>query len=170
MRYYSCALAAISLAFTGATALAQTTGSRIVRNNDQPVNIIRFEEPAEITQIRILLNDGKTDKAILAAENLLEKDKTPLVQYAAWNALCVIHSTVDAWNKALAACDKAIKIRPNHWMALNSRGTLHLMRGTPQKAITDYRAALANLPEKSHEADVVRHNIDLAEAQAGFGS
>lgn len=160
--FLGCALLVMAIA---GSAFAQSTGSRIKGQADQPLSIIRFEEPAEIARTRALIERGEVAAAIATAQGLLASDSAPDIQYFGHNALCVAHSAARDWGRALEACDSAIRIRPTHWMALNSRGTVHLMAGRGRAAVADYQKALRALPDDSAATDIVRHNLGLAEAQ-----
>jgi tetratricopeptide (TPR) repeat protein len=160
---------ALMLLQTMPHALAQSTGTRIEKAPDRPLNIIRFDEPAEIAEIRSLLEQGAHGDAIDLALTLLERDKTPAIQYSAWNALCAARSKDNQWDGALEACEKAIAIRPRHWMARNSRANVYLMQGRYDLALDDFQIALANLAPGSMEAQVVEHNIAITESRRRAG-
>lgn len=162
MKTLSFVAGTLLVAALAAPVAAQTTGTRIKGNTEQPVSIIRFEEPAEIALARSLIARGEIDAAIETVEGLLAQDSAPDIQYFGHNALCVAHSAGKNWDEALKACDQAVAIRSGHWMALNSRGTVHLMAGRISAAIADYEAALASLSENANARQVVEHNLELA--------
>jgi len=162
---------AIVMASLALPALAQQsgqTGTRIKgREGEQPTVIVRFDEPGELAAIRKLLGQNKIEDARELADTLLKVDKSPSIQYAGLNARCAIESKAGQFDKALEACDAAIRIRPLFWMALNSRGTVNLLAGRPYEALKDYETALASLPQDSQTTDLVRHNIELAKQRIG---
>lgn len=162
---------AIVMASLALPALAQQSGQTGTRirggESEQPTVIVRFGEPGELAEIRKLLAQNKIEQARLTADTLLNTDKSPSIQYAGLNARCAIESKVGRFEKALEACDAAIRIRPLFWMALNSRGTVHLLAGRPYDALKDYETALASLPQESPTTDLVRHNIELAKQRIG---
>lgn len=164
-------LSAGLLASLALPALAQQSGQTGTRikggEGEQPTVIVRFDEPGELAEIRKLLGQNKIEEARLAADTLLKIDRTPSIQYAGLNARCAIESKAGQFEKALEACNAAIRIRPLYWMALNSRGTVHLLAGRPRDALKDYETALASLPAESPTTDLVRHNIDLAKQRLG---
>lgn len=144
----------------------QASGTRIKDKgaDTQPVTILRFDEAGEFAAARALISRGESDKAIATIQALMKRDKTPSIQYAAWNALCAAYSADKNVAAARQACDKAVALRPSHWMALNSRGTLHLITGSPEAALDDYERA-KDLAPNTGAADVVAHNIALAKAR-----
>ena len=150
-------------------SLAQSTGTRIEKAPDRPMTIIRFDEPAEIAKIRSLLDQGAHQEAIDLALSLLQRDKTSAIQYSASNALCAALSKDNQWDSALEACEKAINIRPHHWMARNSRANVYLMQGRYDLALDDFQIALANLAPDSMEAQIVAHNIAITQSRRRAG-
>ncbi|RMD90061.1 MAG: tetratricopeptide repeat protein [Alphaproteobacteria bacterium] len=165
----ACGLAAILAlpAFSGAGA--QSTGSRINSAPPFPMARIRFDEPSELGKIRKALADGEIDKARRIANDFLASDLAPEMRYAGLNALCAVESSARNWSAALAACNEAIRIRPNHWMALNTRGTVYYLSGDVDKARSDFRKAYELVPEKGGNRDVVRHNLALVGVTVGDG-
>ncbi|MDT8397265.1 MAG: hypothetical protein RQ899_01455 [Pseudomonadales bacterium] len=165
MKSVSLFTAALIVLLVANSALAQNTGSRIEGRPSQPLTIVRFDEPAEIAAIRASIARGEMGEAVAMAESMLAADPTIAIQYFGNNALCVALSAAKDWEGALAACNKAVRIRPGYWMALNSRGTVQLMTGRHQQALADYQKALQALSADSLEADVVRHNIALVDGE-----
>lgn len=167
LRLSAIAMASAVLAMSALPAASQQSGQTGTRikggESDQPTTIIRFDEPGELREIRRLLERGEIAPARTLADQLLAGDKTPSMRYAALNAKCAIETRAGQFDAAIEACDKAIAIRPLYWMALNSRGTAHLLAGRPEAALRDYETALRSVSEDSTTAEVIRHNIALAQ-------
>ncbi len=171
MRIFSCVVFALSVLAIGPAAWAQgSTGTRLAKPSEHPVNIIRLQPPSEIAEIRRLVIAGETDRAVELAEWLLASDPAPDIQYFGLNALCTTYSSARQLEKAMEFCNNALKIRPNYWMALNSRGTIYYQMGQMANALADYEASLSALNSKSSEAAIVRHNIALTKARQGLDS
>lgn len=170
MKIFSYFLCALSMLFSVSAAWAQGTGTRLGTPSEQPTSIIRFVPPGEIDEMRQLIANGEAEKAVKLGEWLVKSDPASDIQYAGHNALCAAYSSAGNLDKAMESCNKAIDIRSSHWMAINSRGTVYFLMGRMDEAVADYRAALSLLKDKSREADVVRHNIALAEARKSNGS
>ncbi|GIX18086.1 MAG: hypothetical protein KatS3mg119_2272 [Rhodothalassiaceae bacterium] len=151
------------LLLSGSPGWAQATGSRIDRSPNYPMSVLRFDEPSELAAARAALKRGDPEEAIRLMEELLAHDSSPDVQYAGHNALCAALTAAGRYEAAGAACDRAIAIRPRHWMAHNTLGNLHLVQGRLEAAIAEYRIALSQLRARSREAKVVRYNLALAE-------
>ncbi len=165
-RFFAAFLAGGILAFLPVGAchvLAQATGSRIDRSPNYPMSVLRFDEPSELSAARAALKRGDPQEAIRLVTGLLAHDASPDVQYAGHNALCAALTAAGRYEEAGAACDKAIAIRPRHWMAHNTLGNLHLVQGRLEAAIAEYRIALKQLRARSREARIVRYNLALAE-------
>ncbi len=159
-------LTGVILAMTfgiGRHASAQATGSRIDRSPNYPMSVLRFDEPSELSAARAALKRGDPQEAVQLMTSLLAHDVSPDVQYAGHNALCAALTAAGRYEEAGAACDKAIAIRPRHWMAHNTLGNLHLVQGRLEAAIAEYRIALKQLRARSREAKIVRYNLALAE-------
>jgi Flp pilus assembly protein TadD len=148
-------------------ALAQTTGSRIKKTPDQPTVVLRFQEPSEIKRVRELLTAGNTAEAIDVATQFVKVSTTPDMIYAGNNALCVAYSAARDYDKAVTACDAAIDLRPTYWLALNSRGIVHMMTGHNDLALVDFRTALGTVSDDSAVGAMIQHNIDLISGGSG---
>lgn len=162
-------LAALFVLPSFSAAEAQATGSRVSSAPPFPMARIRFDEPSELGKIRKALSDGEIDKARKIANDFLASDLAPEMRFVGLNALCAVESAARNWSAALAACDEAIRIRPNHWMALNTRGTVYYLSGDVEKARSDFRKAYELVPEKGGNREIVRHNLALVGVTVGDG-
>ncbi len=166
------ALAILSVTTFAGTDVSAQTGSRI-GSGSYPESVFWFGEPGEIKEVRELLNKGKVDEAIKVAEDFLAYLDTSgsvhgrhvLNRYFALNALCVALTASGRLDEALAECTSAIDLSAKRWQAFNSRGVIYYLVGRVDEALADYRAAVALVPRKSGPADIIRHNIELAEAR-----
>ena len=52
---------------------------------------------------------------------------------------------------------------PARWEALNNRGTAHYVSGQMDLALKDYRQALVQVKGSEKKAELIKHNIKLAE-------
>lgn len=157
---------AYSLA-TAAAAGQSSTGSHL-DSRVTDLDVIPFSEPDEVSNVRRLLQDGRGPEAVAAARNYLarlERDKTQeqgaTYRYFALNALCGALTQVGELDEAIATCSRAIKLNPQHWSAVNNRGTAHYVSGSYEEALADYQDALTLAPEEA--AETIRHNIQLSE-------
>jgi tetratricopeptide (TPR) repeat protein len=70
-----------------------------------------------------------------------------------WNGLCWITITTGGdLNKALEACNTALKLNPRFANAFDSRGLVYLKLGDYQRALADYDAALKLCPRMAGAA------------------
>ena len=125
-----------------------------------------------LTSIRSMINRGETENAVRSAKRYvrdLNRDsrsgKTNIILYDAYNALCISLSANSEYEDAMEACNSAIKHTPKRWMALNSRGTLNYKSGKYADALSDYRSALENAPDRASATRVIEHNIRISEAR-----
>lgn len=126
-----------------------------------PSNAIWLKDPPEFKRIPELLRQGRTGDAVKQAERLAGLSMPARMRYDALNLLCTAHAQHGALEDALAACSKAIALKPRGWQALNNRGTVLLKAGRPADALEDYRRALAAKPNST----VIRHNVEQARAR-----
>jgi len=164
------AIAAFAL-LAASASWAQNTGTRLPEaGSNHPKDIERFDEPGELGEIRELLGQGRLEKARSLARSLMAGDSSPDMQYAGLNAKCAIETRAGNLEAAIAACNKALEIRPNYWMALNSRGTAYYVARRYEAALADYRRALRFLSEDSDKAAVVKKNIRLVKQRQNADS
>jgi len=165
----------ISLLFVSAgqyNVAAQQTGTRI-KDSDSPYmqSVVWFTQPREITDIRLLLQEGKKELAVEKARayvaSLENVDGAEALQrrYFALNALCAALTTTGKLEEAIDSCDRAVMINPSLWQALNNRGTAHYVSGQIDLALKDYRKALSLVEGSEPLVDLIQHNIRLAEAK-----
>lgn len=154
------------------TAEAQT-GSRL-KTQVSPLTTLWMGPPGEIAEIRMLLQNGKTEEAVAVARKFVfflsttsesgsGSSSAVSYKYEALNALCVALLASGELDEALEHCDKAVKLRNGDWRALNSRATVHYLAGRYSQALTDYRQALAFDDRSENASIMLEHNIALAE-------
>jgi len=151
-------------------AAGDSTGTRIKdADSYHPKSVVWFDEPAEITNIRALLQEGKKDLAVEKARDYVASLKTTSdpkakqLRYYALNALCAALTSKGDLNEAVDTCSRAIKINPSLWQALNTRGTAYYVSGQNELALKDYRKALGIVRGSAPLVDLIQHNIDLVE-------
>lgn len=77
----------------------------------------------------------------------------------AHNDLCVAYYFLAEYERALAHCQEAIDLVPNHWVHYNNRANIFLMQGDLKRAKRDYQKALRLHPK----SEVIARNISLAD-------
>lgn len=165
-----CLLLTFPLAAQQATQQPQIagTGSRL-SGSAIPRQVLQLSPPSEIRAIRKLLaQDNANEAHRLATEYLARVELSRLdaiSHYYAYNALCAVETHRGQLEAALAACNTAIDIFPGVWSALNNRGTVKLLDEDYPGALTDYRQALERVAEQSGTAEIIRHNIAIAESR-----
>lgn len=159
-------LALLTISLTG--ALAQT-GSHVGATTS-PLTSFWYSAPDDLKKIRKLLGEGRSKEAVKASYDFLEMLKQSrsddnVKTYFGLNALCVSHTSNKSTGDAIAACDKAVRIFPDKWQAYNNRGTAHYIRGDFRKAAEDYGLAIEFSQGSDNARNILRHNVELAEAQ-----
>lgn len=153
-------------------AMAQTTGSLI--NNAPhytPETVVWFNEPREITDIRLLLQNGKKQEALTLAREYLRKlhgiagMEAKVLRYYGINAMCVALTSNGELHEAITTCSRAINMFPTRWQAINNRGVAHYMSGNFDQALKDYNLALTHVQASKPLTKLIQHNIDLANAK-----
>ena len=165
----------LSLLFVSAgiyEVVAQQTGTRIEgANSFYPETVVWLDQPYEIDAIRLLLQEGKKERAVEKARDYVESLENALGveakqrRYYGLNALCAALTSTGELNEAIDTCSQAIELYPTHWLALNSRGTAYYVSGQIDLALKDYRKALSQVGASEAETNLIKHNISLAEAK-----
>lgn len=153
------------------TAQAQT-GSRI-RDNTQksPETVVWFTEPQEITDIRLLLQQGRKQEAVARARDFLDRLKgvggteAQVRRYYGLSALCSALTTTGDLDEAIESCSKAIELYPRRWQALNNRGVAYYLSGRYDQSLQDYDRALQASQSSEPLKELIQHNIDLVQAR-----
>jgi Flp pilus assembly protein TadD len=152
--------------------IAQPTGSRIKEaDNTYPESIIWFSQPHEITEIRLLMQEGKKERAVKKARAYVASlenvggAEAQQRRYYGLNALCAALTSTGELDEAIDTCSQAITLFPTRWQALNTRGTAYYVSGQIDLALTDYRQALSQVQGSETLTNLIQHNIGLAEAK-----
>jgi len=163
----------LSLLFVSAgiyEVVAQSTGTRIKEGaRGYPESVLWLTQPHEITAIRLLLQEGKKERAVEKARGYVASlenvrgAEAKQRRYYGLSALCAALTSTGELNEAIDACGQAIALYPTRWQALNNRGTAHYVSGQFDLALTDYRKALDQMGLSESVADLLQHNIRLAE-------
>jgi surface-anchored protein len=165
----------LSLLFVSAgiyEVVAQQTGTRIEGAvSSYPETVVWFDPPLEIDAIRLLLQEGKKERAVEKARDYVESlenargVEAKQRRYYGLNALCAALTSTGELNEAIDTCNQAIALYPTSWLALNSRGTAYYVSGQIDLALKDYHKALSQVGASEAEANLIQHNISLAEAK-----
>ena len=152
--------------------VAQQTGTRINgADSFYPGTVLWLDQPHEIGAIRLLLQEGKNERAVEKARDYVESlenvrgAQAKQRRYYGLNALCAALTSTGELNEAIDTCNQAIALYPTRWLALNSHGTAYYVSGQIDLALTDYRKALSQVEASEAETDLIQHNIRLAEAK-----
>jgi tetratricopeptide (TPR) repeat protein len=165
----------LSLLFVSAgiyEVIAQQTGTRIKgADSSYPEMVLWLDQPYEIDAIRLLLKEGKKERAVEKARDYVESlenvngVEAKQRRYYGLNALCAALTSTGELNEAIDTCSQAIALYPTSWLALNSRGTAYYVSGQIDLALKDYRKALSQGGASEAEVNLIQHNISLAEAK-----
>ncbi|MBF8269851.1 MAG: TPR REGION protein [Gammaproteobacteria bacterium] len=165
------ALVAVYVSTSHIIAWAQT-GSHIKDGGGKmPETVVWFDEPREITDIRLLLQEGKNQLAVDKARDYVANLRNvPGVdaekrRYFGLSALCSALTSSGELAEAIKACSDAIEIYPTRWQALNNRGVAHYVSGQLDQSLQDYRQALSLVRDLVPVTELLQHNIALAEAK-----
>ena len=152
--------------------VAQQTGTRIKEGaRAYPEAVLWLTQPHEITAIRLLLQEGKKERAVKKARGYVASlenvrgAEAKQRRYYAFSALCAALTSTGELNEAIDTCSQAIALYPTRWQALNNRGTAYYVSGQFDLALTDYRKALNQVGVSEEVTDLIQHNIRLAEAE-----
>ncbi|MBL4612173.1 MAG: tetratricopeptide repeat protein [Emcibacter sp.] len=107
------------------------------------------------------LEAGKLDQARRLYRQSLRTTLRQNDRLTAYINLSVIHNTQKAYGKALKYSDKALKIAPDNWLALNNKGTAYFGLGKYDRAQENYAQALSLKPDDEGLA----HNAQLTQLE-----
>ena len=170
-RIISIVIISLLLALSGKYAVAaESTGTRIEGSeNAYQKTVVWFSQPSEITDIRLLLQEGKKELAVEKAREYVASlenvagYEAKRIRYFALNALCAALTSSGEIKEAIETCSRAIELNPSSWEALNTRGTAYYVSGQIELALEDYRKALGMVHGTESAADLIQFNIGLAE-------
>jgi Flp pilus assembly protein TadD len=152
--------------------IAQPTGTRVKEvDNTYTEFIIWFSQPHEITEIRLLMQNGKKAGAVKKARAYVASlenvggAEAQQRRYYGLNALCAALTSTGELDEAIDTCSQAITLFPTRWQALNTRGTAYYVSGQIDLALKDYQQALSQVQGSETLTNLIQHNIGLAEAK-----
>jgi tetratricopeptide (TPR) repeat protein len=93
----------------------------------------------------------------LAREALRSGELMPSNVPAAYNNYCIGLTGVGKYDEAMAACNKAIEMRPRQWSFYNNRANIYFYLGQFDRALAEYYKAMTFSPGD----DVLLQNIAL---------
>jgi Flp pilus assembly protein TadD len=96
--------------------------------------------------------------AALAQEALRSGELMPSNVPAAYNNLCIGLTGQGKFDEAMAACDKAIELKPRQWSFYNNRGNIYFYRSEFDRALAEYYKAMTFSPGD----EVLLQNIALS--------
>jgi tetratricopeptide (TPR) repeat protein len=161
----------LSFVLSGLYAAAEeSTGTRIKdMDSNYPTSVVWYDEPNEIIEIRILIQEGKKELAVEKAREYVTRLKSiagpeaKQLRYFAFNALCAALTSKGEIKEAIDACSRAIEINPSFWHALNTRGTAYYVSGQNELALKDYQKALGMVQGSESLVELIQHNMALVE-------
>jgi len=136
-----------------------------------PQTVIWFSQQSEITEIRLLIEDGKKQEAVAKARAYLERlqgisgREAEVRRHYGLCALCSALTVTGELEEAIESCGKAINLYPKNWQAFNNRGVAHYMSGQYDLALEDYTQAADMVKGSDPQTELVQHNIDLVQAK-----
>ena len=136
-----------------------------------PQTVIWFSQQTEITEIRLLIQDGKKQEAVAKARAYLERLQgisgrgAEARRYYGLCALCSALTVTGELDEAIESCDEAVTLYPKYWQAFNNRGVAHYMSGQYDLALEDYNQALGIAKDSDPPTELIQHNIDLVQAK-----
>lgn len=163
----------ILLAFTfNPIGVQAQTGTHIKEAGGKaPETVVWFTEPREITEIRLLIQAGKKELAVVKAREFLDKmkgisgEEARLRRYFGHSALCSALTVSGKLPEAIESCDNAINLYPDRWQAYNNRGVAYYMSAQLDRALQDYNRALTKVQGSEPLEELIQHNIDLVKAK-----
>jgi len=136
-----------------------------------PETVIWFSQQTEISEIRLLIEDGKKQEAVAKSRTYLKTLNgvsgrgAEVRRYYGLCALCSALTVTGELDEAIESCGEAIKLYPKYWQAFNNRGVAYYMSGQYDLAQEDYNQALDIVKGSDPPTELIQHNIDLVQAK-----
>lgn len=156
---------------TGFSSVFAQTGTRIDKESLYPGNVIWFDVPREIVDIRVLLQEGKSRLAVnkarayVATLEHVSGAEARIRYYFGLNALCSALTANKQLAEAIDTCSQAIELISTKWQAFNNRGTAYYQSRKFNLALEDYRHALTLASGEEYKTEIIQHNIRLVESK-----
>ncbi|MEN9718813.1 MAG: hypothetical protein RIQ99_1691, partial [Pseudomonadota bacterium] len=106
------------------------------------------------------LAQGRQAEALALLDQAARADPQ---DFAAWMKLATLHRTASPL-RALEAANAALQARPNDFLALLLKGSLHERLGEPGRAAEVYQAALFHMAELGPVPPPIAHQVEHARA------
>jgi tetratricopeptide (TPR) repeat protein len=93
------------------------------------------------------LDRGRWDKGVDLVQRAFQSgDLTPANIPAAYNNLCIGLTGQRKFDEAIAACNKAVEMRPREWKFYNNRANIYFYLGQFDRALAEYYKAMTFSP------------------------
>jgi tetratricopeptide (TPR) repeat protein len=129
-----------ALHMNSASAQQFTRGNALVNESAYAVDMERWSEGVKLAE-----------DALRSGEVTL--DNMP----ALYNNMCIGLTGMRRFNDAIAACDKALELKPRQWSFYNNRANIYFYLGQFSKALAEYYKAVTFNPANS----ILINNIGL---------
>jgi superkiller protein 3 len=104
------------------------------------------------------LDRGHWDKGVALVQQAIESGELmPSNIPAAYNNLCIGLTGQRKFGEAIAACDRAVQMKPRQWSFYNNRANIYFYMGQYDKALAEYYKAMTFSPGDN----VLMNNISL---------
>lgn len=136
-----------------ATALAMSP-SKTARIQAKSQRTIWLTGSELVTQALAAMEQGNSARAAKLGLRALGLDLLPGDKITSLNILCVAHTHLREYKKALRNCNRVIHYSGPDWRFYNNRANAYLQSGEIDRALADYRQAhqLAQAEERADEA------------------
>ena len=139
--------AALFLLLAGSTLGSHTAGAQAFSRGNALVNQSAYAADMERWSEAVNL----ANEALRSGEVMLEN--LP----ALYNNLCIGLTGLRRFEDAIAACDKALELKPREWKFYNNRANIYFYLGQFSRALAEYYKAVTFNPANS----VLMSNIGL---------
>ena len=144
-----------------AAAAAMVLGLMQTPAQAQNKEVIWLDTNTRIEAGQRALRAGDAERAIRLINKGLKGDMSDRQRAVALNNLCIAYEMAGDIDAAIEACDAALELRPNWWLAFNNRANAHYAGGDYLAALGDYETAL----ELNPGSKILAKNIALVESR-----
>ncbi len=143
-------LAAISLALTAFAAPALAA-------DGAPQFSVQSTATRSIASSATAFNKGDYSKSAAYSRHALEQGLKKSRRTIAYSNLCAALGAQGQYDKALDACDSALKASPQNWQAFSNRAAVNWLAGDKTQAMQDISSA----QQISPDAPVISYNLEV---------
>ena len=119
----------------------------------------------DVAKGALLIDQGQVARGIAVTKQAMQNNLHINDLAVAYNNLCTGDLALRLYHRALAHCNRALRLRPKMWQSYNNRANAYFGLGQWDRAIKDYKRAVNLSPDQ----DIIAFNLYLAMERKRLG-